>query len=278
MVSKRDSWWVRMRRQYRLAVLDDRTLREVFHMRLSGMGTISVLVALFLVLIIVLSVLIVYTPIRNILPGYSESIRQQLLVESARIDSLQTNLAIQRQYLDVIKHVTAGDITTDSVGRLDSIEMVQRAQLLEQRNELTDAFLAQYEQSERDRMLLYDNVTNRSLRQFHRPVRGVVMQSVNADERQFSTVIRVAKNENVLSIMQGTIVFVEHEMEDNTFTMMVQHGSFLCVYRQVSTALKRPGTFVEAGESIGLMDGHSDLMIEIRDDGQFVDPEEVIVF
>ena len=44
-----------MRRQYRLAVLDDRTLREVFHMRLSGMGTISVLVALFLVLIIVLS-------------------------------------------------------------------------------------------------------------------------------------------------------------------------------------------------------------------------------
>ena len=266
-----------MRRQYRLAVLDDRTLREVFHMRLSGMGTISVLVALFLVLIIVLSVLIIYTPIRNILPGYSESIRQQLIVESARVDSLQTTLAVQRQYLDVIKHVTAGDISTDSVARLDSIEMVQRAQLLEQRNELTDAFLAHYEQAERDRMLLYDNSTNRSLRQFHRPVRGVVVQSANADEKLFSTAIRVAKNENVLSIMQGRIVYVEHEM-DNTFTMMVQHGSFLCIYRQVATALKRPGTFVEAGESIGLMDGQTNLLIEIRDDGQFVNPEEVIVF
>ena len=266
-----------MRRQYRLAVLDDRTLREVFHMRLSGLGTISVLVAAFLVLLIILSVLIIYTPVRNILPGYSESIRQQLMVESARVDSLQTNLAIHRQYLDVIKYVTAGDITTDSVARLDSMEMVQRAQLLELRNEYTDAFLAQYEQAERDRLLLYDNATNRSLRQFHRPVRGVVVQSANAEEKRFHTTIRVAKNENVLSIMQGTIVYVEHEM-DNTFTMMVQHGSFLCVYRQVSTALKRPGTFVEAGESIGLMDGQTNLMIEIRDDGQFVNPDEVIVW
>ena len=277
MVKKRESWWVRMRRQYRLAVLDDRTLREVFHMRLSGMGTISVFVLAFLVIVIGLSLLVIYTPIRNILPGYSESIRQQLIAESARVDSLQNTLAVQRQYLDVIKHVTAGDITTDSVARLDSMEIVQRAQLLEQRSEVTDAFLAQYEQEERDRLLLYDNASNRTMRQLYRPVRGVVVQSALPDQKQYSTAIRVAKNENVLSVMQGTIIYVEHMM-DNTFTMMIQHGAYTCIYRQVSTALKRPGAFVEAGESIGLMDGQTDLLIELRNDGQFVNPEDVIVW
>jgi hypothetical protein len=95
-------------------------------------------------------VLIVYTPIRNILPGYSESIRQQLVQESARVDSLQASLTLQRQYLDVIKQLTAGDIQSDSVQPLDSIQIVQGIQLLETRDAATEEFLAQYEQKERD--------------------------------------------------------------------------------------------------------------------------------
>ena len=38
------------------------------------------------------------------------------------------------------------------------------------------------------------------------------------------------------------------------------------------------GTKVEAGESIGLMDGEHDLVVELWDAGQFVNPEEVIVW
>ena len=103
------------RRKYRLAMLEDRTLREVFHIRMSALGAFSFLTLVFVLLICLLSVLIVYTPVRNILPGYSESIRQQLIDESARVDSLQTDLSLQRRYLDVIKQLTAGDIQSDSV-------------------------------------------------------------------------------------------------------------------------------------------------------------------
>ena len=107
-------------------MLDDLTLREVFHFRVSLLGAISVITLSILALIVLLSVLIVYTPIRNILPGYSESLRQQLIQESARVDSLQTSLTVQRQYLDVIKQVTAGEFSTDSVQSLDSLERVER--------------------------------------------------------------------------------------------------------------------------------------------------------
>ena len=49
------------RRKYRLAMLDDLTLREVFHFRVSMLGAITMITLSFLLLIVLLSVLIVYT-------------------------------------------------------------------------------------------------------------------------------------------------------------------------------------------------------------------------
>ncbi len=258
-------------------MLEDQTLREVFHIRVSLLGAISVITLGIIVLIVLLSLLIVYTPIRNILPGYNESLRLQLIQESARVDSLQSVLTVQRQYLNVIKQVTAGEITTDSVKSLDSLQRVERVQLLEQRSEMTDAFMTQYEQKERDRLLLFGGTNDRSMRQLYRPVRGVISVSANPDMHLYGTAIRTAQNENVMATSRGTLVSVER-MADNTFTLTLQNGAFVTIYRGVGKTLKAEGAQVEQGESIGLMDGEHDLVIELWDAGKFINPEEVIVW
>ena len=258
-------------------MLDDITLRELFHFRVSLLGAISVITLSIVGLIVLLSVLIVYTPIRNILPGYSASLRQQLIQESARVDSLQADLTLQRQYLDVIKQLTAGDIRTDSVRSLDSLQRVERARLVAERSEVIEAFKAQYEQRERDLLMLFDNTNTRMVRQLCRPTRGVVVQSAQPDRHNYSISVRTAKNENVLATMRGTILNVAR-MEDNTFTMTLQNGSFITIYRQLSQVLKNQGTVVERGEAIGMLDGEKELMLELWDAGQFVNPEEVIVW
>ena len=120
-------------------MLDDLTLREVFHFRVTLLGAISVITITIISLIVLLSVLIVYTPLRNILPGYSASLRQQLVQESARVDSLQADLVLQRQYLDVIRQVAAGDIESDSIRSLDSLQRIEREQIAARRNEATEA-------------------------------------------------------------------------------------------------------------------------------------------
>ena len=274
---EKESWWARMKRKYRLAMLDDITLREVFHVRMSGLSTFSMLTLLFVLLIVLLSVLIVYTPIRNILPGYSESIRQQLVQESARVDSLQASLTLQRQYLDVIKQLTAGDIQSDSVQPLDSIQIVQGIQLLETRDAATEEFLAQYEQKERDQLLLFENQPTRSVQQFFRPVRGAIVQHAQVDHREFAVHVRVANNENVLSVLRGTVVSAEQGW-NNTYTIVVQHAQYISIYRQVGVVLKPVGTEVAAGETLGLMTGEHDLLFELWKGGKPMNPEEVIVF
>lgn len=277
MTKEKESFLQKMKRHYRLAILDDSTLHEVFHMRLSGLGTFSVLMVLFLLLIVLLSALIVLTPIRNILPGYSESIRQQLIVENARVDSLQNSLTLQRQYLDIIKQLTAGDIQSDSIIRLDSLQMVESAKLPDMQNEETDAFLQQYEQQERDRLLLFDGQNNRSMQQMYAPARGVVMRSARFDLKQYGVAIRVARNENVLAVLRGTIVLLQPNL-NNTYTIVIQHDHYVSVYRNVGTALKTQGVAVEEGESIGLMAGDNELEFELWESGKPVDPEKVIVF
>jgi septal ring factor EnvC (AmiA/AmiB activator) len=67
-------------------------------------------------------------------------------------------------------------------------------------------------------------------------------------------------------------------MEDNSFMMVVQHNPFVVVYRHLIKPLKTQGTQVEAGEAIGMMDGTKDLELEIWDAGQWINPEEVIVW
>lgn len=259
-------------------MLDDLTLREVFHFRVSLLSAISIITIAIVTLIVLLSVLIVYTPLRNILPGYSASLRQQLIDESARVDSLQADLTMQRQYLDVIKLLAAGDIQTDSVQSLDSLQRVERAQILEQqRNDYTESFKAQYEQKEHERLMLFDNASNKSVLQLYRPVRGVITESANPAERKYGVSVRTTKNENVLSIMRGQIVLIERA-EDNTFSIVLQHTPYLSIYRRVTKPMKTQGMLVEGGEVIGVMDGETELELELWDAGVFVNPEEVIVW
>lgn len=258
-------------------MLDDLTLREVFHFRVTLLGAISVITISIVSLIVLLSVLIIYTPLRNVLPGYSASLRQQLMDESARVDSLQADLTLQRQYLDVIKQLTAGDIATDSVQSLDSLQRVERAQIAEQRSEATDAFMEQYEQKERDRLQLFDNTVGRTVRQLYRPVRGAVMSSARPDMNEYGTTIRTAKNESVLAVARGTIVSVER-LEDNTFSIVLQTGNMTAIYRHIAKPLKAQGATVESGESIAVMDGEHDLVFELWEAGQFVNFEEVMAW
>jgi len=259
-------------------MLDDLTLREVFHFRVSLLSAISIIMLSIVLFILLISALIIYTPVRNVLPGYSSNLRQQLIQESARVDSLQWELTLQRQYLDVIKMLTAGDIQTDSVQSLDSMQRVERAMILEQqRHEVTETFKSQYELKERDRLLLFDAASTHAVPRLYRPVRGTVMQSANPDAGRFAVTVHTPKNEHVLAVTRGHIVLVER-MEDNTFTIVVQHTPFMSVYRHLSKPLKAQGAAVEAGDIIGVTDGKKDMELEIWDAGVFVNPEEVIVW
>ena len=273
---KKVSLWKRMRERYRISVLDEDTLTDHLHIRLSGWGAIVLTAMLFVLTLVLFSLVILYTPVKNYLPGYSEDIRQQLIAETARVDSIGTSLELQRQYLNIIKQVVAGEVHTDTVQSLDSMYIITREQLLEAKNEATAEFIAQYEDKEKDNLQLFYVTNTTPVLSFFLPAHGVILQRFSERENRYGVLIQTPENENVTSVLAGTVVHVNYEI-GNTYTMMVQHSNYLSVYRNMHRVLKRVGDAVRVGESIAIV-GEQPLWFELWQDGKPINPEEVIAF
>jgi lipoprotein NlpD len=198
------------------------------------------------------------------------------MIESARVDSLGTTLELQRQYLDIIKQVVAGEVHTDTVQSLDSMYIITREQLLEAKSEATEEFIAQYEAKEKDNLQLFYVANTTPVLSFFRPAHGVILQSFSEQGQRYGVTIQTPENENVTAVLAGTVVHVNYEI-GNTYSIMVQHTSYLSVYRNAAKVLKKVGDAVQAGESIAII-GDQPLWFELWQDGKAINPEEVIAF
>lgn len=275
-MENRENFWKRISRKYRLSVLHEETLAESWHLRLSWLGLFTIFTLMFILTIGIFSIVIIYTPIRHILPGYSENIRKQLIEESAKVDSLSADLTLQMEYLEVLKQVIAGEVKTDTVASLDSIQIVMREQLLEAKQAATEEFILEYENKEKDNMSLFDVQSTIPTYTLFRPARGVVVKHY-LDVYDNFVGIQTLPNENVTAVLAGTIVYLSKDW-DNTFTVIVQHAAYISVYRRVSRVLKRVGDVVQAGESIAIMNSDIPLEFALWQNGRTVNPEEVIAF
>ena len=273
---KKNSLWRKLRKQYRISVLDNNTLAEHMHIHLNGWGAIVVAAVLFLLTMGLFSLMILYTPIKNYLPGYSEDIRHQLIEESTRLDSLGTSLELHRQYLDIIKQIMVGEVQTDTMQHVDSMFIITKEQLLEAKSEATQEFIAQYEAKEKDNLQLFYVANTTPVLSFFRPAHGVILQSFSEKEQRYGVLIQTPENENVTAVLAGTVMYVNYEI-GNTYSMMVQHQNYLSIYRNITKVLKKVGDVVEAGETIAIM-GNQALMFELWQAGIAINPEEVIAF
>ena len=273
---KKNSLWRKLRKQYRISVLDNNTLAEHMHIHLNGWGAIVVAAVLFLLTMGLFSLMILYTPIKNYLPGYSEDIRHQLIEESTRLDSLGTSLELHRQYLDIIKQIMVGEVQTDTMQHVDSMFIITKEQLLEAKSEATQEFIAQYEAKEKDNLQLFYVANTTPVLSFFRPAHGVILQSFSEKEQRYGVLIQTPENENVTAVLAGTVMYVNYEI-GNTYSMMVQQQNYLSIYRNITKVLKHVGDAVEAGETIAIM-GDQPLIFELWQAGTAINPEEVIAF
>lgn len=275
--TKKSSFLVRLREKYRISILNEETLTEHWHLHLSGWGAIVVLAILFLLSLALFSLVILYTPIKHYLPGYSEDIRQELVQETVRLDSIGTSLELQRQYLDIIKQVVAGEAHTDTIQSLDSMQIIMREQLLEAKKEATEEFIAQYEAKEKDNMYLFGNMHSVPVPiiSFSIPVHGSIAKHFSLQENRLGIVINTLDNEDVIATLDGTIIYLNYEI-DNSYTIILKHAKYLTIYRGLKKVLLSVGETVKQGECIGF--AKNSITFELWENNKAIDPEKIIAF
>jgi hypothetical protein len=101
----------RLRNRYRLLVMNDDTYEEVVTFKLSRLSVYIMLSSIFVILVSLTVALIVFTPLKQYVPGYGrQSARKDLQVLKMRTDSLEQALKYKDRYLNDLKKVLSGNV------------------------------------------------------------------------------------------------------------------------------------------------------------------------
>ena len=108
-------WWLKIKNsqvsdvikhKHRFVVMDTDTFKEKFSFQLSGVNLFVTIGVTMIVLIILTTVLIAFTPLRELIPGYTNT---QMLEQSydnmRRVDSLEIRLAEQEWMIGTLQAV-----------------------------------------------------------------------------------------------------------------------------------------------------------------------------
>ena len=284
MRNKRKAFWKNFKFKYKLTITNENTLEEIVGIHVSKLNGVSVLLSAVTVIFLIAALIVSFTPLRNYLPGYMNSeVREQVVLNALRADSLQQMLDRQRMYIMNIQDIISGNVKTDSVHSIDSLTVVRSEELMERTKE-EEEFRKQYEETERYNLTTLDNVPTVTGLIYFRPTRGMVSAGFDANKKHFGIDIAASPNESVLATLDGTVIMATYTA-DTGYVIQVQHGqNLVSIYKHCGSLLKKEGDVVKAGEAIALVGKSGEkttgphLHFEIWNRGRTLDPSKYIVF
>lgn len=283
------TFWKRLHFKYRLSVMNENTLEEIWKINASMFSGVALLSAFAIFLIGITSFFIIATPIRYYLPGYLDSeIREQAIRTAFRTDSLQEELNTKDVYIRNLQAVFEGKILDlDSVKtvRPDTISIPENDPSL-QKSEKEREFVKRYEEEERYNLSTLPSYLSGSNEStiFFKPVSGVVVKSFNPTKNQYGITLKITPTKTVSAAMEGTIMFAGYDINKG-YTIQIQHkNGYVSTYTNNSLLLKDVGGKVRTGEAIAVIGSDKDNKAEIFAEfelwykGSPVNPEDYILF
>ena len=270
--------------KYRLVILNEDTFQEKFSLKLSRLNVFVFGGVFSIVLIVLTSILIAFTGLREYIPGYSStSLKKEAARATYKSDSLQKKLAILERYTKALKPVFTGEIEPEKV---DSIkDVAQNIIVDESKLGPTEQDLQFRDKVEgKDRFPLSEGAEGRAKIVFFSPLTGNVSQKFNRDDKHYAIDIVAQTGTPVKAIADGTVILSEWTAETG-YVITIQHpNEFISVYKHNGALLKQQGDIVKSGEVIASVGSTGELTtgphlhFELWSNGFPVDPTNYIDF
>ena len=112
--------------KYRLVILNEDTFEERFAIKLTRLNVFVLMSLSAVILVLATTLIIAFTPLREYIPGYSSTaLKRQAAQLSYKTDSLQQAMTVNARYLESIKLVLKGDVSTVNFNKDSIIEAAQ---------------------------------------------------------------------------------------------------------------------------------------------------------
>ena len=277
------SFLQRMRFKYKIAILNENTLEEVWRIRLSKLSVFFVCFFVAIIYFFFIAFLIIRTPLRGFLPGYTEniSLREKMMKNSLAIDSLTEEMELQTQYMVAIRSVMSNEIIADSMETIETLKnkVVDFSTLDASQKELS--FRDSFEKSEKVNISVLDaEYSEKKNYLMKRPVQGVLIDSFNIANKNYGVKIITEVNSSISSILDGVVVESQFVLS-NQYVMWIQHtDNMISVYKSKQPFLKVKGEKIRAGEIISTLTDSTARVVEFElwKEGTPLDPQSYIAF
>ncbi len=243
--------------KYRLTI---HNVNKPDNVRGFNMSPILMILSLFIAFMLVAGVLylvVIYTPIGSMLPGYvNKGEKDKIVTNSLRVDSLMHEIEKQDAYLANIRAIMDGDITLDSLK--NSPQPVSNKDFSIETTELEAEFARNWE--ERERYNLTSQAASVAALQelnLFRPTKGDIIATFDPGAGHYGVDIAEIAGENVVAIHDGIVIFSDYTANDG-YTIALQHReNLISIYRNCYRLLKHVGDKVYGGEVIGTLNDGS---------------------
>lgn len=270
--------------KYRLVILNEDTFEERFSLKLSRLN-VFVLGGIFSVLLIVLTTLLIaFTPIKEYIPGYSST---ALKVRATKLnittDSLKKQLSIIENYTNAIQPILKGEVKAEVIDSV-YVELAKQAIVTEKlKASKKDSLFREKVEAKTKFDLLSTTKTNVDI-VFFAPLRGKISQKFDPNTKHFAVDIVAKVGTPVKATADGSIIFSEWTIETGYVIIIKHTNNFITVYKHNGTLLKHQGEFVKSGEVIATVGSTGELTtgphlhFELWNNGYAVNPINLIDF
>ncbi len=263
--------------------------RDNWSVHISPAGLLGSLMAFCMFLFLLILILVAYTPILDIFPGYRTSAERShdaLVEEIMRVDSLERRMNDMLVYSENVAMIMDGRtpvVPSQMLGN-DTIKLDKTLV----KPSALDSLLRAEMEGEGDYSLaktLSTQEAEGANKIFAAPVEGIITQHFSREDNKLGIGIQATPNAPITSIDDGTVIDVASNNDMGT-TVMVQHfDGYIALYRNLTQVLVDKGQTLKSRQVIGYNSmpqvGDMDnpiFELEIWHEGKAVDPEFYIVF
>lgn len=290
-INKKEKLKDKIRKKYRVVVYSNDTYEEKAHFKLTLLNFFNILVVSSVLLIVLVTCLIAFTPLREYIPGYTDvSLNRRVYEMERRADSLEIVFKQKDLYINNLKRIINGeDFETDSVNSLLTKSSNTNFDDIVIKNSKQDSlFRIGYEEETRNNLfgnrIMSDVGQEFKLVSFFAPINGIVTQHFNREAKHFGTDLVASNNSVIKATADGTVIYSDWTV-DNGYSIGIQHnGNLFSVYKHNAVLLKEEGDFVNAGDAIAIYGNSGSLStgphlhFELWYNGTPLNPEDYISF
>ncbi len=294
----------RLHFKFRLVIMDHETLEEKFSIKLSRFNVFVIGATSSVVIVLITTFIIAYTPLREYIPGYATvDVQRKIYDLRMKSDSLERVFKQNDLYIFNMKRILDGK---------EIVEFIPTDSMIKEQLQQTDSLLDDIDGAPTDADMAFRKEVESQMRYFgtskkttdadqeksittpksdplknlfmFSPVRGYVSNVFNPSTNHLGVDIVAPPSQPINSVLDGTVIFSEWVAKTGN-TIVIQHrNNIVSVYKHNSMLLKKEGDIVKIGDAIaiignsGSLTSGTHLHFELWSNGVAVDPKKYISF